>query len=911
MVHRVKRLLAVASLFLLGTGVALAQGRTTSALTGTVTDDSGAPLPGVTVEIRGEALIGGARVDQTDNDGRFRFPEIPPGRYDVAVSLEGFRPVRREGVALALGATADIDVKLTGEGLAETVEVVAEAPVIDTSSAATFTNLTDEYLQNLPTARFQPDVLNLAPGINLDSAFGGGESSANAYQIDGVDVSDPDGGTPWAFVNYNIIQEAQLVGLGAPAEYGGFTGVVFNSVTRSGGNQVKGMAEFLYTDDSLTDENSDVAGLSPSNEQIYDITLQAGGPIRQDKLWYFLSGQYLSADTSDGGPIRTERDPRAFGKLSWQVNQSHSVESWLEWDRFDITGRGGDAFTPLEATVTEDAPEVVWNLTDRAVLSPDTILNVAFAGYDGYYYLDPAQGYDIAGRLDATTGTYNTNSYYFFLADRTRNQLNASVSHYASDFIKGDHDFKFGMEVERSTLRNRYGYTTGVWFYDNYYTADDPGTADYDPVSYSLAYSGGGYDLNATNERVSAFVQDTWRIAPRLTLNPGVRFDLNRGSVTGGEVFDTAPIAPRIGFAWDVNGNGKTLVKGHYGRFYEGLFGSFYYWMDPGAFESGEIRRVFPSGHNDLVSATAGANYAMDSDIKHPYLDQFILGIDRELVPGITLSLTGVLRENADFIETVSRDGIFVPVEGEIALDDPVTGEPVGTGRRATLFEYLNPGEDVLLITNPSGLERSYEGVIVTLTRRLKDNWQMLLSYVYSKSEGTTDNQSFSSTGGGNAGPSSYLDTPNSLVNWDGRLSHDQTHQVKLQGSYLIPRLNLALSGNYTYHTGDTWTPRANCLLTDPDGDGEVSCHSFAQGAVRYFAEPRGSRRLEARNELDLRGEWKLPLGTGEMGFMLDVFNVTNQGRADAVEDRDGPNLGAAQTSNFPRSYRLGVRYNF
>ena len=909
--HRAKRLLVGVLLLLLAAGTALAQSRTTSALTGTVTDDSGAPLPGVTVEIRSDALIGGARVDQTGNDGRFRFPEIAPGRYEVTATLEGFRTMRQEGIQLALGATADIDVKLTGEGLAENIEVVAEAPVIDTSSAATFTNLPDEYLQNLPTQRFQPDVLNLAPGINYDSAFGGGESSANAYQIDGVDVSDPDGGTPWAFFNYNIIQEAQLVGLGAPAEYGGFTGVVFNSVTRSGGNQVKGLAEFLFTNDSLTSNNSDVPNLVPTNEEIYDTTLQVGGPIRQDKLWYFLSAQYYAGDTSSGGPIRTERDPRAFGKLSWQVSESNNFESWLEWDRYDITGRGGDAFTPLEATVTEDAPEYAWNFTDRAILSPDTILNVAFAGYTGYYYLDPAQGYDLAGHFDALTGTYNTNSYYYFLADRDRNQLNTSVSHYASDFIAGDHDFKFGMEVERSTVRNRYGYTTGVWFYDNYYTADDPGTAEYDPVFYSLAYSGSSYDVNSTNERVSVFAQDTWRISQRLTLNPGIRADFNRGSVTGGEVFDTNPIAARLGFAWDVAGNGKTLVKGHYGRYYEALFGSFYYWMDPGAFQGGEINRVFPSGFSDLVSETAGARYAMDPDVKHPYVDQLILGVDREVVPGITVSLTGIYRENADFIETVSRDGIFVPVEGEIALEDPETGEPVGTGRRATLFEYLNPGEDVLLVTNPSGLERTYKGALLTLTRRLKDNWQALLSYVWSESRGTTDNQSYNSDGGGNAGPSAFLDTPNSTVNWDGRLTHDQTHQVKLQGSYLIPRWNLALSGNYTYHTGDTWTPRSNCLLTDPDGDGEVSCHDFPQGSVRYFAETRGSRRLPARNELDLRGEWKLPLGTGEVGFIVDVFNVTNQGRPEEVEDRDGPNLGEPETYNFPRTFRLGVRYVF
>jgi outer membrane receptor protein involved in Fe transport len=891
-------------------GAALAQSRTTSALAGRVTDPEGGALPGATVEIASPALIGGSRTTQTDGDGEYRFPEVAPGPYTITVSLEGFQSVRREGVTLLLGRTTDVPVTLAIEAVTETLVVVGEAPLIDPGSSATGTNLPSAYLQNLPTSRFQPDVLNLAPAINNDSAFGGGGSSANAYQLDGVDVSDPEGGTPWAFVNYNIIEEAELVGLGAPAEYGGFTGVVFNSITKSGGNRVKGLAEFLYTDDSLTDTNSDLPGVVPTTEKSTDATVQIGGPFIQDKLWYFVSGQYLADDSSDGGPLRTERDPRAFGKLSWQINDSSNFEGWGEWDRFDITGRDGDALTPLESTVTEDAPEYVWNLSERTVLSPDTILSFAFGGFTGYYYLDPASGYDIPGRIDVLSGVHSDNATYYYLADRDRNQLNASVSHHAEDFIRGDHDFKFGMEVERSTVRNRYGYPTGVWFYDNYYTADDPGTAEYDPVYYSVGYYGGSYDVHARNERGTVFAQDTWRIGPRVTLNPGVRIDFNRGRVSGDEVFSTQPIAPRLGLAWDINGDGRTLFKAHFGRYYEALFASYYYWVDPNAFQGVEQRRVFPSGFNDFFAESA-ARYDIDDDLRHPSLDQYLIGLDRELIPGLTLSASLVYRKNQDFIETVSRDGVFVPVTGEVGVRDPVTGDRVGTGQTVTLFDYLNPGSDVLIVTNPSGLERTYKAGILTLTRRLRDNWQLLASYVYSEAEGTIDNVSFSSTGGGNGGPGGFLDTPNSLVNARGRLTNDNTHQVKLQGSYLIPRLNLSLSGNYTYLTGNAYTQRPNCLLVDPDGDGETECYSFNQGAVRFFGEPRGSRRLEATNQLDLRGEWSPGIGGGRIGFIADVFNVTNQGRALTVETRDNSAFGTPLTFSSPRQYRLGVRYTF
>ncbi|MEO8198659.1 MAG: carboxypeptidase-like regulatory domain-containing protein, partial [Thermoanaerobaculia bacterium] len=145
-----------------------AQSKTTAALTGTVTDDSGASVPGASVEVSSPALIGGTRVATTDESGRFRFPEVAPGLYVAVVSLEGFQTVRVEGITLVTGATHDIPVKLGVAAVSETLVVTADAATVDTASSATTTNLDNNYLQNLPTSRFQPDVLNLAPGINND-----------------------------------------------------------------------------------------------------------------------------------------------------------------------------------------------------------------------------------------------------------------------------------------------------------------------------------------------------------------------------------------------------------------------------------------------------------------------------------------------------------------------------------------------------------------------------------------------------------------------------------------------------------------------------------------------------------------------------------------------------------------------
>ncbi len=895
---RLRRALGLTLCAALLAGGAWAQSKTTAALTGTVTDESGAAIPGASVEIASPALIGGTRTATTESGGRFRFPEIAPGIYSVSVALDGFQPVRVEGVTLVTGATQDLAVKMNVAAVTETLVVTADAATVDTASSATTTNLDNDYLQNLPTGRFQPAVLNLAPDINSSVAYGSADSGL-AYQLDGVDTSDPEGGTAWSFVNYNIVEEVQLVGLGAAAEYGSFTGVVFNSVTKSGGNQFKGLVDAYYSNKSLSDSFSgeEFAGLNPRTESFIDATAQIGGPLTQDKLWFFVSGEYFKEENSDGGPIRTETSPRAFAKLSWQANEQNNVEGWLEWDRYDIVGRGGDAVTPLEATVTEDAPEYVANVSWRSLLSENTIFNLSYGGYDGYYYLDPQGGYDVAGHYDGATGLYNTNSTYYYLADRQRNQIVASLSHFADNFIKGDHDFKFGMELERSTLRSRYGAPTGVWFYDNYWFADDPGTPEYDYVPYTQGYYNYSYDLKGTIERGSLFAQDSWRMTPSFTVNAGLRAEFNQGKVPGeGKIFDNTAVAPRLGFAWDLTRDGKTVLKAHYGRYYEKFVATEFYYANPRGFTPLELHNIYPSGYIDNLGQVTASTVVLDQKLDQPYMDQYILGIDRELPHGMTVSFTYINRKKKDFIETVSRDGIFVPVSGTI--DE--------TGRPATLFDYLNPEDDVLAYRNPPELHRDYEGYMLVLNRRLRDNWQLMASYTYSTVTGNIDNRNFSSTlGSDNAG--GWLNTPNSLVFAEGKLSFDPTHQVKLQGSYAIPKLNLLFSGNYTFNTGNTYTLRSTCLLVDGD------CYEFNQGTNRVFGEPRGSRRLDDKSELDLRAEWYMDIGSadGRIGLFLDVFNVTNQARFTSVETRAGGSFETGLTTSSPRSYRFGAKYSF
>jgi TonB dependent receptor/Carboxypeptidase regulatory-like domain len=888
-----------------------AQSRTTSGLTGLVEDqDSDTSLPGAHVTIESPDLIGGPRTTFTDANGRFRFLELPPGIYKITVTSDRYKTIELEGVRLSAGMTSDIPIDMTLFAGEETVVVKAEPKDIDPTSSAQPTVLSEEYLKKIPTDRDTSHIMDLAPGINIESAFGGAEESGIAYQVDGVDISDPQGGAPWSFFNYSLIDEVELIGLGAPAEYGQFTGIVFNTITKSGSNQFNGSAETFYSDKNLTAKNSEFVGLFPTIEKHIEQNVQFGGPLKKDKLWYFLSAQYLKDEASEGGPIETEEDPRVFLKSTFQVNSKNMIEGWIEWDHAKITGRDADAFTPIEATTGEDNPEVVGNVRWKFDLSDQSILSVVWGGYSGHRRFNPHNGFLIPGHRDAQTDIASQNAEQFGFLDRKRSQLNASLTQNVNNLISGYHVFKFGTEIEHSVVRDRFGYPGGAFYIDNEGPEEDPSTGEDD--FFSLQFLGDGYDAHGTNNRVSLFAQDSWQIAAGFSLNPGVRVDIDRGKVSNGiTVFKTHGLAPRIGFAWDLTkGDGESVLKAHYGRYYEALYAGYYYYLDPGAFHPLTVNRIFnTSGFSETIISNPGQQYAMDPNIKQPYLDQYILGFDQQLPYGIVFSSTFIYRKNKNLIETVSRDGVFVPVQGVVP----------DTGQQITLFDYLNPNTDVLLYTNPPELNRKYQAMMFTVSRRFRNNWQLFGSYIYSKAEGNIDNLGFDENGGGGNVPffdGHFLDTPNSLVNMQGRLTHDQTHQFKLQGTYIFPSLNVTFSANYTYHSGDTWTPRDDCLLTDDGngviGDGIFDCHEFPQGPVVYFSEPRGSRRLPARNEIDLRVGWEHDFAEQyQLGLYLDIFNLTNQSRPTEVEPLVSEGFGEPANLNFPRNARFGLSFSW
>ncbi|HZX11407.1 MAG TPA: carboxypeptidase regulatory-like domain-containing protein, partial [Acidobacteriota bacterium] len=243
---KVKVILSVMVLTLVLSPLLIAQSRETGAIVGTITDDEGEKLPGVTITLTGENLMG-SRTTITDNQGNFRFPALPPGTYTVRAELDGFTTVRQENINLNITSTLTIDLTLKPSIQEEEVTVIAVSPTIDVKSTETASvTMSEELLQNIPYSNFAMDIVNLAPGVSGNTAYGSSANTGVAYQIDGVDVSDPEGGSAWVFNDPNIIEDVKVMGIGLPAEYGNFTGVIFNQVTKSGGNQLSGAIKAIY-----------------------------------------------------------------------------------------------------------------------------------------------------------------------------------------------------------------------------------------------------------------------------------------------------------------------------------------------------------------------------------------------------------------------------------------------------------------------------------------------------------------------------------------------------------------------------------------------------------------------------------------------------------------------------------------
>ncbi len=899
--------------------LAFSQSRETGSITGTVTDESGSPLPGVTVTISSPSLMG-TRSTVTDTRGVYRFPALPPGTYTIKAELQGFSTVVYSDIRLTTTVTLTVDIVMKPAALAEEVTVVAKAPTVDVKSTETASvSLSNELLRNIPYSQFTADIVNMAPGVTNNVAFGASQNTGIAYTMDGVNVADPEAGSAWVFSDHNIVEEAKIMGVGLPAEYGNFTGVIFNLITKSGGNNFSGHMEFDFQgrkDDFpkgfwVTTNNkkyvNDFPELTSPLLKLMDANAHLGGPIIRDKLWFYVGLQYYRTwRYPTGFPEAVDyKQPRSFLKLSAQLTPSLSMVGSVQIDTYNGINRGAGANVSPEATVTQKSPEVVGNFSLTKIISSKTFFDLKAAYFWGYYYLDPEVGMQPYMHFDFADNFTRYSSGYYYYADRTRFQTNASLSHYVEDFY-GSHDFKFGAEFERSTVRNRYGFTG-----EGGELGDHVQYYDYYGYPY-LAYQYAGYDTNTRYTRFEAFAQDSWQVTKRLNISAGVRFSFYWGQVKGvsGNVYTNNRISPRIGFTYDLFGDKSTVLKAHYGHFAEAMLASYHDRMNPDTAYSDYVGYYYDNDIGEWVEwfrIVHESLYRMDPDIKHPYMEQWTVSIERELFKDASFTIAYINRRWKNIITPIDQNAdyeqrtVSVPNFGNYTVYERTLETLENPDYLITNIEKAYKNGYPWILLKPY---RRYHGIQFQFNKRFSNRWQLLASYTLSKAWGTLDNGFADDIG---YGGDRY--DPNYWINADGNSTYDPTHMIKIQGTYVIPWIDLSVNVYYHGTTGNAWTTRYRTAR-------------FNQGRITFFIEPRGSHHYPMDHQIDIRLEKIFTIQNKyRLGIMVDVFNLLNVDTITSWGTRwmydwkptQWPSTNGHQLYSIvnPRQARVGIRLIF
>jgi len=880
----------VAALVLLTAALAFGQGQTGKML-GTVKDANGGLLPGVTVSISSASLIGGPKVTQTGPDGSFAFANLDPGLYDVRFALDGFRPVEMKDVRVSLDRATELLPKLTA-GVSETITVTSDLPVVDTTRAGESQVYTTEYLDRASIGsggRAYQSVIGRAAGAVDDGGnphVFGSTLGENAFYIDGVDTTDPVTSTFGTNFNFDAIKEISFQTAGFDAEFGRATGGVVNIITKSGGNDFSGTFDTRYSDTSFH-ENGKHFNRNANKTEFLQPAATLGGPVLRDKLWFFLSAEDINDKSTPTSALFTRqfKGQDYLAKLTFQVDPSWRLVGKYSADPATITGSNASRFVLPEAESEQKQPGKVYQAEVSGVITPKLLIEVQAAANRADLNTFPQSG-DLStpGVIDQATGIESVNYFNAQFSKRDRDEFQASLTNFVDQFA-GSHEFKVGGNYSNMKFSAKNNFTGGAEYLDFNGPLDPNAQLQ---IQTPLDFA------QFTGKLYTGYAQDAWRVLPQLTFRLGVRYDDVKFKNDGGvQIADLKKVQPRVGFAYDVSGDAKTVVRGSYGIFmhpsaltlpsFTRVHSSpvFNYAPCSAFFSSAAACQAFnPAGylaHDPLGRDPEGytLNFVTGSspEIIQPGLkplstDEFTIGVERQIFNRTSLELSYIHKKANNIFEDTCSENVPTPT-------------PDPTLANCNAFEVANLPQ----------AQRKYDGALLRFNSRATEWLNLIGSYVYSKSQGSVEYTQ-------NAG-ADFDVFPTFYINRFGYLSDDRRHRVRLDGYVRLPLdFSLGIQSNYS-------SPFAYSKTRPAIYD------------VLYLA-PRGAFRANSNYNLNLEIRKGFTLGPVRTELIGTILNVIGQEQIIAVcENSAGCGaggaipFGGATAFSVPRNYEVGVRFEF
>jgi hypothetical protein len=917
---------------LLTLGLAVTSSAQDGAITGKVTDSSGASLPGTTLSLTSAAVMG-IKTAVADEQGSYRFGLLPPGVYTVKLELPGFGTVVREGIQITAGFTSTINVVMSVAPVAETITVRGESPIIDVTNAVVSTTFTKELTTVLPTGHDVFSVLAITPGVQVTAPDVGGSRAGLRAQFrvfGSTSQWNVIEGAIMASLQYedpDVYQEVQVAGAskGADAPVGGSFN---NFIVKSGGNRIRGLG--FYDREPLQLQGSNLSDAliqqgvtnTSSVARYQSLHADAGGPIIQNKFWWFAGVRLLNADawtpgyvntqTGQPEPVYTTLQNNAV-KLNYQLNAKNTLAYSAQLNSKSLPNSGASAFVDSASTSLTDFPYWIQGASWTSVLSNRSTLEVKWGEFGWRWWTRP--GADEIAREDLDTRLVRGGRQSPFI-DRSHHMnisgvwsLNTSTTRAGSHGLRVGYGYLYeGAPYEflapKDSIKTfwRGGFKTPA----EIETYDTPFSFEND-VSHQWTY-----------------VNDTWNVG-RLAFNGGFRFDTflpyyNEQSKPGAGPYQDAVsypaftfhrlngLVPRASIIYDVTGTGRTAVKLAYGRYSynagtitnaNSMIAGF---VNPMAKTTKRYRwdgtLPFVPDPSKLLSTVGGPNRSLDPSLELPYTDEFVAGIDQQVARDMTVRVNYVRKLERNRMKLQNTAIPFGAYNIPVVFTDRGRDFASPADDRQIVLYSLDPtfvGRRADLLTNDPANKSDFATYNVEVVKRLSNRSQLLTGFDVSH----YDTWSFASAIGQDiaSDTTGVPQDPNRLT-YNNRL--DYWHwQYKALGSYELP-YGVGFSASVRVTKGEPYGRTVNTT-------------GLTQGVISLTVEPLGTFFYPTVTLLDLRFSRGVNLGNswGKIEGLLDVFNLNNSPAVLSRNNQTGASFDSVLTTVNPRIARLGVRWSF